>query len=364
MGAGRLTEQAELQELIELAEAARDLQYSTIQNCTTITGLSNALETLYETDLCLPLPSAQMFTRRVAEDLLNDELFEKWVRVLWPRPFMVTNAETKVVTVPDAKVDVKAWDYSAPTWSCIIATDTADAKNNTLWVESVWNNVTLRFVQEAEESKSPHSGNLIKLAKTFLTTYQKSESCAPHGPHMQSMMEPIVMSFKGIVALLSPIPFALGSKPEDVDFLVPISKKKFVDVKVASFHDLLNSSSKAFVKRLSKVQFWQTTVDCYRRVVGAEETMGHALQDFMSKFQECLSADDILKNEAAIKGWECKTWKGLRDGALDIAERDLQAILVALTLKGCCSPHCILVLPFSRSTSLDQPGVKGSVGLT
>lgn len=248
-----------------------------------------------------------MYTRRLAEELLAEEKWDQWVELMWVRP-MVVRGEDGVVHVPENTV---AWDYSQPQWRAILSDLSADGIVQR-YQETLLNNSFLRFVQACENG-SALEGNLFKIIRNFLGTYDREVSLVPLPHEMSKFVYPLVTLLRGLAAVLSPIPFDCGSSPKDVDFLKPLSKRFGGS---ENLDDLTCPTAKALSRRIKKTEFWCEAIDAYRAGVGEEETTGREFIGFVALVEAAEGEEQFIK---ALSTWNEKAQRWgevLRKGAL------------------------------------------------
>lgn len=314
MTADQATEAENLRCHIELVKAAVNLQYNNIANAKSIGALAPALSTFFDEGQCLPDASAQLYTRRLAEELLAEEKWDQWVDLIWVRQ-MVVRGEDGVVHVPANTV---AWDYCAPQWRTIVRNLSAEGIVQR-YQETLLNNSFLRSVQACENG-SASEGNLFHIIRNFLGTHDREVSLVPLPREMSKMVYPLVTLLRGLAAVLSPIPFDCGSSPQDVDFLKPLSKRSGDS---ENLDDLTCPTAKALSRRIKKTEFWCAAIDAYRAGVGEEETTGREFIGFVAVMEAAEGEEQFIK---ALSTWneKAKRWgEVLRKGALAQISRSI-----------------------------------------
>ena len=88
---GRVTERDTLQNQVDLASAARSLQFTVVQNAR-LHDLANPMALLSDEGVRLPAKTAALVTQKAAEHSLREDNIPEWLNTVWPRPMAVTGS--------------------------------------------------------------------------------------------------------------------------------------------------------------------------------------------------------------------------------------------------------------------------------
>eukprot|EP00959_Pyramimonas_sp_CCMP1952_P474932 9503925-Pyramimonas_sp.AAC.1 len=227
--------------------------------------------------------------------------FEAWVKCMWPRAITVFDDVSGCWTVPPPK-PASDWDYANPMWSALVAHLQDDESQMEYWWGTLFNDGFLSLMSELEDHNTLTSEmpcDFFELAQTFHEFYIREDNNVLLDESFTQLLNPFLRAIRGVAALTCSFPFVFQSELEDVDFLAPPSTRKPAEqegVATVSFDVICNSVRTAKLLKIrlrSKEGFWKHRLDEYKRVVGAEATMGLQLLECCKQMVELSAQTDL-----------------------------------------------------------------------
>lgn len=143
----RAAERESLEHEIALANAAKTCQFANVTQ-RPLNDLLSSARLLSGEDIELPKNTAQLFTCKKAEFLLEQFDVKAWLASVWPRP--ATVQQNGQWLVPS---ELGPWNYAEPVWHTLMNCET-DCRDS-LWTESVFNDAFLDVVSTEEAAANP-----------------------------------------------------------------------------------------------------------------------------------------------------------------------------------------------------------------
>lgn len=268
--ARRNTEGDNLAALVQCAHAATKWQALQIPKQSTA-DLQEAYLVLNKEGHTVPDENIRIFTREISKALALEGKWKEWVGTL--------------------SLMCSEFNVSKPCFGATLPKRTAPEGILTefwkQWRQSVLNDAVVGLLVAGKEGAQ----DLLEVAQIVVGAMAQETKELPEYASIEATSA--LRLFRGLVALLDPVPFALGSSLDDVSYVAPLTD----DAKEVARQDF-GLAGKSVMRTLAKDPFWAGAVAHYRSVAGAELSKGKAMLSLAAELQVLTEEIDKMNAEA------------------------------------------------------------------
>lgn len=267
--------------LLNCATAANNLQLHLLK-AERWNDMMLDLDILENAGYDIPMSHQRKLTSIRSEVYLKKGDFEAWIRCVWPT---WTNLHTEM--------DKLRWQHQSP---CLASccTDTSGEIGDTsalttAFHQSVLNDAWMAIFRDA--SRDEKSEPLVACCTVFLETAEKYTDNIP--TCLLTDMQRMVQFYKGILALVSPIPGYMGSTLDDVLWCRPPVAKRPTDCAEKA----LGRVGKIVAGVLRSEKMWTSRYDLLQQHLGADAEHGDNMNKLLEEAKLVLAL--LLKQPGA-----------------------------------------------------------------
>lgn len=256
----------------------------------------------------LPTRVALTLTRRYAESMLEDERWDDWVKVVAPGQ--------------SADDQDEGWSIAAPCFWALRPGDSAEDIEKAAFVEqlcgSFCNDLGMRMFANVSNHVSGAKDVLVGVSHKFLEAMADYSLQTNSAIDIPNEYEPLVKLFRGVSALVHPVPGAFSAAAGDADFVADALPKK--PAAGQRMDGIALPASRVMHAHVRDSPVWQEHYRAYVAFGAAEMRLGADLRNHMDCLQKAIDDPTSWGDRASYLEEACNaagTLKmSLRPGAI------------------------------------------------